>query len=56
MDGLLDRLMHWKSTGTGIGLAVVVLAVLKAMKCEIPDSLVGVLALIPAVQGALSKG
>lgn len=57
MNGIIERLSHWKSTSAGVAGMAATVVILKSFGCQLPsDWILWGTAAIPAVLGALSKG
>lgn len=57
MQGLKDRITHWKSTGAGVVVAGLVVYAFNSLGCHAPsDWYVWGVGLLTALPGILSKG
>ncbi len=57
MQGIVDRLMHWKSSAAGIALGGAVMTIGSSLGCSAPsDWRLWAMSLAPTLLGLFSKG
>ena len=57
MQGILNRLKHWKSSLAGVGVMVVVGYLFSSFGCKLPADWMGwVVTVVAGLPGVLSKG